>query len=471
MRQRLLLTIVFCTLLLCPTALAQDLEKRIEVFCDFPGQRIEAGDIASFDLLVINHGSTATYHLLSWGYRDGRNWDVAFMDGATEVDRIMIPGGGSKTVTFLVDTPGDADIGEYGFRIGIGDERVWVYTTITKSHRGEKGTLDLIVVDKEGDVVRGATVGVYAGATLVEQMMTTAEGRVSIEVPKGTYTCRIEKPGYKTREEKDVDVRIGRKTDLGIMPLEREMFYAEFQARSPSRITMVGSNPVFEIRMKNIGRSDDTYALSVSGLPEGWYARYKESASGVEEVSELFVPAGEEKTLYLEFLPPYGVEIGEYVVTAVAGSPARIYEETLTLRMRGSHDMRLSSRGYRYETTRGGTVSFEVTVANTGTAGALTNIVPEISAPEGWTANIDPESIASLDAGDRRTVAITVAPPGDIVAGEYKLGVKVTSDQLEREDEFRILIKERSFIALFGLLLLAAVFAGLWYVYRNYGRR
>ena len=56
----------------------------------------------------------------------------------------------------------------------------------------------------------------------------------------------------------------------------------------------IGTNPQYEMTLKNAGRNDDTYALSVEGLPEQWYARFKESRDATEE-SEIYIPAGEEK--------------------------------------------------------------------------------------------------------------------------------------------------------------------------------
>ena len=442
-----------------------------EIRCGFPGEMIEAGDTAVFDLAVTNRGDTGTCLLNYWTYRGTDNWKIRFEAEDRDVYRMLIPAGETKTVRLVAETSGHAAVGEYPIRVGIGEGTIWLYVRVTKTHSGEVGTLEATVVDKEGNVVKSADVAAYDGDTRVEGMLATAEGKVSIGIPMGTYTVRVTRPGYRAWEKEDVEVRIGKTTDLGIVPLEKENFFAELRVKSPSRMAAIGSNPQYEMTLKNAGRNDDTYTLAVLGLPEQWYARFKESRDATEEVSEIYVPSGEEKSLYLDFIPPYSVGVGEYNFTAVIGSSARQYEENLTLRLRGSYDMRTYAKSYRHDIDRGDTLAFDMTISNAGTGGALTNIEVNMSAPQGWRVTVDPASVASLEAGERATVQVTVVPPADIVAGEYKVVAAVKSDQDEAEDEYRIVVKEQSYVAVLGLLVMAGVAAGLWYMFRKYGRR
>ncbi len=470
--ERICCAILALSLLFAPVASAAVAgDAATQIRCDFPGELLEAGEMGIFDLAITNNRDTATLNLVATTFWDDDGWKIRFEDGDRDVYKILIPSGETRTVRLVVETPGHAPVGEYPIRIAAGDGRLWVYAKITETHVGEAGTVALTVVDKEGNVVKGASVEISEGERLVDEMLTTAEGKVSIDVPMGIYTARVAKPGYRAWEEDDVEVRIGQTTDLGIVPLDKEASYAEVTVKSPSRMAVVGGTPEYELVLRNIGKIDDTYALSVAGLPEMWYARYKEAADAVEEISEIFVPAGEEKTLYLELITPYSVEPGEYNLTAVIDSAARSYEENLTLRLRGTYDLNVYSRSYRYDLSRGETLSFDMTVANSGMGGSLTNVDVEVSAPEGWRATVEPSSIASIDPGERRAVSVTVVPPADIVAGEYKLVAKVKCDQAEEEDEFRIVVKEQSYVAVLGLLVLAGVAAGLWFMFRKYGRR
>jgi len=294
-----------------------------DIRCDFPGELIEAGDTAVFDLAVTNRGETGTCLLNFWTFRGTDGWKIRFEAGDREVYRMLIPAGETKTVRLVAETSGHAVVGEYPIRVGIGEGTIWVYVRVTKTHEGEEGTLEATVVDKEGNVVKGADVGLYDGSTRVEGMLTTAEGKVSIGAPMGTYTVNVVKPGYRSWKKEGVEVRIGRTTNLGIVPLEKENFFAEIRVKSPSRMAAIGTNPQYEMTLKNAGRNDDTYALSVEGLPEQWYARFKESRDATEEVSEIYIPAGEEKPLYLDLILFYSVDVGEYNFTAVIDSSVR----------------------------------------------------------------------------------------------------------------------------------------------------
>nr|CBH39533.1 hypothetical membrane protein [uncultured archaeon] len=469
----LTLFLFFLTLFFLSPALvaAQTVEKRIEVRCDFPAQKIEAGDTATFELTLVNHGKTATYSLQWWAYREAKNWDIKFEDGNKEVYKVLLPAGSSKTVTLAVETPGDAKVGESPIHVDIGDGRITLYVKITETHKGEKGTLALTVTDKDGDSIKGATVSVYNKDKFVDYAKTTVEGKIELELGEGEYTAEIVKEGYHAKETEDFKIRIGRKTDIGIISLEQKEFYAELTSKSPSKTSMVGENPLYQIKIKNSGKADDTYRLDIDGLPEDWYCRYKETEEGKEDISELFVGSGEEKTLYLEFVPPYDVEIGEYNFTSLIQSSTGQYELNLTLKVRGSYEMRLYSRRLSYEVKRGEKASIELTASNAGKGGTITNIKPEINAPEGWTATIDPKEVTSLNPGESETFTMKITPPGDITPSDYKVTVKVKSDQLEEEEDFRIIVKESSNVALYGVVIIIMVILALAFMFRKYGRR
>jgi uncharacterized membrane protein len=188
----LTLFLFFLTLFFLSPAAAQEgvVGKRVEIWCDFPAQMIEAGDTAIFELTLVNHGKTATYNLRWWAYREAKNWDIKFEDGDKEVYKTLLPEGSSpKTVTLAVETPGDAKVGESPIHVYIGDGRITLYVKITETHKGEKGSLALTVTDKDGDSIKGATVSVYSQNKFVDYAKTTVEGKIELELEKGEYLC------------------------------------------------------------------------------------------------------------------------------------------------------------------------------------------------------------------------------------------------------------------------------------------
>ena len=91
-----------------------------------------------------------------------------------------------------------------------------------------------------------------SGYKFIDYAKTTVEGKIELELEKGEYTAEIVKEGYHAKETKDFKIRIGRKTDIGIVSLEQKEYYAEVSSKSPSKTAMVGENPLYQI-IKNEG--------------------------------------------------------------------------------------------------------------------------------------------------------------------------------------------------------------------------
>jgi len=451
---------------------SQDTYLRIQ--CDVPGKVIEAGETVNFDLSVINYGTDSYRKMWIETFEGQRlNWKMRFMDGQDEISRLSLQNGEVKNITFVVDTSSDTPVGDYTIRIHIGDAWYWIYITISKCHAGEKGSLELNVVDKDGEKVKGATIEMVSQETglVSDRLMSAADGSVSTLIEDGTYTIRISKPGYKPYEKKDVILKGGITTKAGTIMLEKSLFAADFSVKSPAITTTVGKNPSYEASIKNIGKSDDTFRLASQNTPEGWYVRFREDAEAGSDISEIFLKSGDDKTLVIEAIPPYGVQVGDYNFSITAESSDTVYSENLSVKIRGDYQMKLYSEKYQYDVNKGEVLTLPVTVSNSGNAGALTNVKIDVSAPDGWKAEISPKTIASIQPDEKVAVSLRITPPANIVASEYKITVTVISDQTEKSDDYHVVVNEQSFIAVFGVLILGFVVGGVYYMFRKYKRR
>jgi len=472
------LIILALAMLLIPQPASADLtsspDTYVTISCDVPGQIIEAGETAKFSLDVHNYGQENNKKMWFESFDAARyNWDVRFMDGDTDINMIALPKNGEKTVTLEIETNSDTPTGQYSVRLHIGDGWYWVYVTISKTHTGEKGTLLLSVVDKDGEKVKGAQVSVLAPGdrSVVDSVMSTADGKVSTDIVQGQYTLLVTKAGYKDIEKKDIRIKGGITTDAGTVMLEKEMYAAEITVQSPVIATSVGENPKYQVSVHNIGKSDDTYKLGVQGVPGGWYVRYRESGAGSADISEIFIKSGEEEELEVEAIPPYGIDVGDYNFSLVLDSSQESYTENLTAKIKGSYDLRVYAEQYSYPVNKGDALEFNLTLTNAGSAGALTNVMVTVTAPDGWNAEITPETIAGIPAGENAGVKVRIVPPGNIVASEYKITVKVSSDQTEKSDDFRVDVHEQSLVAVFGIGILVLIGCGVFYMFRKYNRR
>ena len=441
--------------------------------CTFPGRIIEAGETVKFDLKIKNNAGTNPKLIQADKFKGENDWKFSFYSGENKIDRILMSEGEEATITFEIDTAGDTPEDTYPVRVRIDDGRLWLYVTIEKSHAGESGVLKATVVDEQGEKIKGAliTIAEERRGNVVKTVMTTADGEVRTEVDQGDYNLHIDSDGYRSAEKDDVSIKCGYTTDVGTIMLEKKNYGLTIDVKSPLVTASIGNKPVYEIDLSNVGKSDDIFELGVEGLPEGWYGRYKLAADSTEGISNLFIESGTEKTVFLEIIPPYSVEKGDYSFNATVLSSDGNYSEILDAKITGSSNMVVFSEKYRYDITKGETADIPVTISNRGNGEALTNVRVEVSAPEGWNVRATPATVPSIQPGEKANIYLKVTPPANIAASDYKISIKVISDQDEETDEIRVIISESSLVGIMGLLLLIAACGGVYYFFRKHERR
>ncbi|MDI6896422.1 NEW3 domain-containing protein [Methanocella conradii] len=247
---------------------------------------------------------------------------------------------------------------------------------------------------------------------------------------------------------------------------------ADVSFKVGSKIASIGDKITYDLRIRNVQAKENIYSLSVAGLPDNWYARFKESATSVEELAEVVIPASSDKDLVLEVVPPYSVSAGSYNFTAVVTTPEGVsIKKYLTLTLKSGVGMSVTSSRLAYETKAGQAFDIVVYVSNAGQGTALTNVYIEATAPQGWLIKASPNRTNSIKAGETQTFTLTVQPPGNIVASDYEVNVKVKSDQAEKEKDYRVTVKADSYVPYLGAGILIIVIAGLAIMYKRYGRR
>ncbi|MDI6897235.1 NEW3 domain-containing protein [Methanocella conradii] len=247
---------------------------------------------------------------------------------------------------------------------------------------------------------------------------------------------------------------------------------ADVSAKVTSKIAYIGDRISYDMSIHNLQAGENHYKLAVAGLPDNWYARFKESASSAEEVDEVVVPASSVKDLVLEVVPPYSVAPGDYNFTAVVTGPdgLNVYRN-LTLTLKSSGGMSVTASRLAYNARPGETFKIDLYVSNGGQGAALTNVYVETTAPEGWMVQASPEKVNSIKAGGSQVFTLSIQPPGNIVASDYEVIAKVKCDQAESQKDFRITVQTESYIPYIGGAIIVVVAAGLFLIYRKYGRR
>ncbi len=439
----------------------------LDITLAIAGVAMEAGDKVSIPVSIKNR-LNAEYDI-DLSCKVPKNWSYRFIENDIEVYRITLKPNEERSLTLEIESDSSADVGEYKIVAYFNKQRAEFSVRITKTHKGENGKIKLKVVDKEGEPVDYAKVEVSG----VGLFYTSADGEATIEVPQGVYDIRIVKEGYYEDMLEDVEVKAGKTNDVGVITLERKPYYAEVDVVNPKISFTIGTgNPTFKFRIENKGYADDTYKLDVSGLPENFYFKFKESLESAEAISEVYVRSGDSKDVYLEILIPPNAEVGTYNLTLLVEGHHTV-KKNLTLNLRGEYRVYFEPIGGRYLITSeaGKTVEFKAILINAGTGATLTNINISVDAPSNWRVSVTPSSIPALKAGERLPIRIVAYIPPDTLPSEYRLRVNIKSDQVEKMDEIRVIVKETSYATVIGGGVIAAALLCLVIVFRKFGRR
>ncbi len=444
-------------------------ETSIEITPSFSGIRVEAGEKVTIPIELKNKVNTELEVNLSCTVPE--NWTWRYLDGETEVYRLILKPGETRQLNLEIETDSQADVGEYAVKPKMNNQTTEILVYITKTHKGEKGKVKLKVVGKDGRAVESAQV--RAVGAVEETFMTSAEGEAVVELPQGVYSIEVIKNGYFSKEIKDVEVKAGKVKDLGTIVLEKKPYYSELVVANPKLSFTLGTgNPTFRLRMENKGYLDDIFKLKVYGLPENFYYRFKESQESVEGVSEVFVKSGEAKEIYLEVILPYNAEPGSYNLSVKADGNYDM-EKTIILVLRGEYVLRLEPVGGRYLVTAepGKVVELRFLLMNSGRGASVTNLRIDAEVPSGWSVSAEPSQISALMPGDSVMVTVSTVIPSDTLPSEYKVKVKAEGDQTSLQEEFKVVVKEKSNAALIGGAVIVISFLVLLVIYRKFGRR
>ncbi len=451
-------------------------EKPLEITPSITGVAIEAGDEATFPILITNK-LNAEYKV-DLSCKVPKNWSYRFIENGVEVYRIVLKPNEVRSLSLEVESDSSSDVKEYKVTPYFNKQFTELSVKITKTHKGENGKIRLKVVGKDGEAVDSALIvvssivsGGYGNIETETRFSTSADGEVTAEVPQGTYKVTISKEGYYEKEIDEVQVKAGKTTDVGTITLDKKPYYAKLSVENPRISSVIGAgNPVFRFRIENKGFADDTYRLSVSGLPGNFYSKFKESVQSTEGISEVFVKSGDSKEVYLEILIPPNAAVGTYNLTLFVDGHYSM-KRNLTLNLKGEYKIYFEAvRGYLVTSEAGGMAEFRGFLRNVGGV-TLTNLNFSINAPSHWRVSVDPPSLPALESGDGVPVKIVAHIPADALPSEYKLKLSIKSDQINREEVFRVIVKEKSNASIIGGAIIVGAIASLFVIFRKFGRR
>jgi uncharacterized membrane protein len=287
----------------------------------------------------------------------------------------------------------------------------------------------------------------------------TLDVDVPDDAPAGTASLAVVATSGGLRDTLPLSVRIAEAVG-GTVTLSSDFP----ELRGPS-----GTTFTFTVTLKNDTAAEATFSMDVAG-PAGWTVSAK--PSGQSQATSTTVPAGGSGTITVTADPPSVVEAGTYPLTVSVAGGGETASLDLQVVITGTYALAVSTPDQVLSTTAnaGSASSLQVTITNTGTA-PVTAVTPSATAPTNWEVTFDPASIASIAPGATETVTAQMTPSGDAIAGDYNVTMKAAGAEADDSVIIRVRVETPQLWWIVGVVLIVATFAGLYWVFRTYGRR
>jgi uncharacterized repeat protein (TIGR01451 family) len=327
-------------------------------------------------------------------------------------------------------------------------------------------------VDRRVDLaVEGAPEGWKAsfrgGGAIIDSVFVDAskspDVTLEVDVPDGQASGKtrltIRATSGTLRESLPVDVSINEQA-AGDVTLTTD--FAELSGASDQTFD-------FSLTLKNDTPGDIVFALSAEG-PSGWTVKAEPTSEA--QATTVTVAAGASSTIKVTADPADDAAAQAYPIKVTATGGGKTATADLSVGITGSFTMDLTTVNEVLSTTAnaGTAKDIEFTVKNSGTA-PLTNVTLSGTPPTGWKFAQKGDPIASIPAGETANITGTLTPANDAIAGDYQLSVTAKATEKSDSVDMRVTVETPQFWGILGILLIVAVGAGLYWVFRTYGRR
>jgi uncharacterized membrane protein len=241
---------------------------------------------------------------------------------------------------------------------------------------------------------------------------------------------------------------------------------------TPSQ-TLTGASDAtfsFPLTLQNDSAQDVTVSATATGPTPDWTVTAKLATS--EQAASTIVKAASSTGINVSVTAPANAPAGQYPIHVTATAGSKTIEADLGIEITGTYKLTLSTPGdvLSGHGSAGSGTQQQFIITNTGTA-PLTNVKPTAAAPTGWTVTFDKPTIDSIDPNGTATVTATIKPSGEAVAGDYVVTVTTANEQATGNAQIRFTVETSPIWALIGIGVIVAILAGLFYVFRTYGRR
>ena len=196
--------------------------------------------------------------------------------------------------------------------------------------------------------------------------------------------------------------------------------------------------------------------------------------TGETQAASTVVTAGSSKGIQITAKAPSGTAAGPYPIAVKATAGERSASADLVVEITGSYSLRLTTPNdvLSASGSAGSPTTQSFSIVNTGTA-PITDLKLTATPPSGWDVVFAPDGLAAVAPGDTGTITATITPSSEAVAGDYVVAFTAKGAQggTDGTAQIRFTVETSPLWAIIGLGPIVLILAGLFYVFRTYGRR
>ena len=287
-----------------------------------------------------------------------------------------------------------------------------------------------------------------------EKITLSLKVDVPVQVNRGTYQFRLSAGSHVL--------------PLTVIVSEQGTYKTEFTAEQSNMEGQASATFNYNANLRNRTAEEQLYALTANA-PRGWTVSFR--ANG-RQVTSVEVAPNATTTVSIEAKPPASIGTGTFKIPVRAFTASTSGELEFEAVITGSYTMEFSTPTGLLSSsiTAGSTKKIELEVRNTGSS-ELRGIELASSKPADWEVVFDPDKIESLIAGSSTTVTALVKASGKAIPGDYMVKMTARTPEISSTADFRMSVKTSMLWGWIGILIIAAVLGGVYYLFRKYGRR
>jgi len=291
-----------------------------------------------------------------------------------------------------------------------------------------------------------------------EKKTLSLKVEVPVRVNKGRYSFRVMASNVAGTHT----------LPLTVIVSQQGTYKTEFTTDQANMEGQASATFNYNATLRNRTAEEQMYALT-SNAPRGWTVSFR--ANG-RQVTSVEVAPNATTTVSIEAKPPASIGTGTFKIPVRAFTASTSAELDFEAVITGSYAMELTTPTGLLSSsiTAGAVKKIELEVRNTGSS-ELKGIEMSGSKPADWEVTFDPEKVESLIAGSSTTVTALVKASRKAIPGDYVVKMTARTPEVSSTADFRMSVKTSMLWGWVGILIIAAVLGGVYYLFRKYGRR